>query len=217
MIIHEAGLIPIMLVFAAFITPLFTLFTRNRYFYATYMLVIATVTSILSYRVLDAVVKGDIIVYVFGGWPPPLGITYTIDFMNGVLGFLASILLLKVSIYSFWYYEKVNGYEWLTTLMLLLIAGVMGCIYTGDAFNFFVMLEVLAVSSYALVSFFKKRRWAIEASISYAFIGALDNNILFIWCFIYICCLWHIKHGRYICKGSEHRYIFAKLMERYMY
>lgn len=186
MIIHEAGLIPIMLVFAAFITPLFTLFTRNRYFYATYMLVIATVTSILSYRVLDAVVKGDIIVYVFGGWPPPLGITYTIDFMNGVLGFLASILLLKVSIYSFWYYEKVNGYEWLTTLMLLLIAGVMGCIYTGDAFNFFVMLEVLAVSSYALVSFFKKRRWAIEASISYAFIGALATTFfLFGVSFIY--------------------------------
>jgi multicomponent Na+:H+ antiporter subunit D len=177
MVIHEAGLIPIMLVFAAFITPLFTLFTRNRYFYATYMLIIATATSILSYRVLDAVVKGNIIVYVFGGWPPPLGITYTIDFMNGVLGFLASILLLKVSIYSFWYYEKVNGYEWLTTLILLLIAGVMGCIYTGDAFNFFVMLEVLAVSSYALVSFFKKRRWAVEASISYAFIGALATTL----------------------------------------
>lgn len=186
MVIHEAGLIPIMLVFAAFITPLFTLFTRNRYFYATYMLIIATATSILSYRVLDAVVKGDIIVYVFGGWPPPLGITYTIDFMNGVLGFLASILLLKVSIYSFWYYEKVNGYEWLTTLILLLIAGVMGCIYTGDAFNFFVMLEVLAVSSYALVSFFKKRRWAVEASISYAFIGALATTFfLFGVSFIY--------------------------------
>ncbi|MEM4464130.1 MAG: proton-conducting transporter membrane subunit [Ignisphaera sp.] len=186
MMLHEVGLIPILLVLAAFITPIFSLFTRNRYFYSTYMLIVAIIITLFSYKTIDAVMRGHILVYPFGGWPPPLGIVYTVDFMNGILGFLASILFLKISIYSFWYYGKVAGYEWLTTLMLLLMAGVMGCIYTGDIFNFFVMLEVLCISSYALVSFFKRRRWAVEASISYAFIGALATTFfLFGVSFIY--------------------------------
>ncbi len=186
MILHEVGLIPILLALAGFITPIFTLFTRNRYFYSTYMLVIAVIVLLFSYKTMSAVVEGHIVVYPFGGWPPPLGITYTVDFMNGVLGLLASVLFLKISIYSFWYYGKITGYEWLTTLILLLMTGVIGCLYTGDIFNFFVMLEILCVSSYALVAFFKKRRWAIEASISYAFIGAIATTFfLFGVSFIY--------------------------------
>uniref|UniRef100_A0A7C2ZS39 NADH:quinone oxidoreductase/Mrp antiporter transmembrane domain-containing protein n=1 Tax=Ignisphaera aggregans TaxID=334771 RepID=A0A7C2ZS39_9CREN len=64
-------------------------------------------------------------------------------------------------------------------LLLLCMAGVTGCIYTGDIFNFFVMLEVLAISSYSLVAFFKKRKWALEASLSYAFIGAIATSFFF--------------------------------------
>ncbi|MFN3268699.1 MAG: proton-conducting transporter membrane subunit, partial [Zestosphaera sp.] len=70
-------------------------------------------------------------------------------------------------------------YEWLSTLTLILLAGVLGCLYTGDLFNFFVMLEVLSISSYALVAFFRRRKWAVEASMAYSFIGALATMLFF--------------------------------------
>ncbi|MCS7110801.1 MAG: proton-conducting transporter membrane subunit [Ignisphaera sp.] len=186
MILHEVALVPLLLALAAFATPIFTLFVRNRYFYSSYMLMVAIIVTIFSYKTLKTVMGGHIVVYTFGGWPPPLGIAYTVDFMNGILGLLASVLFLKISIYSFWYYGRSVGYEWLTTLVLLLMAGVTGCVYTGDIFNFFVMLEILCISSYALVAFFKRRKWAIEASISYAFIGAIATTFfLFGVSFIY--------------------------------
>ncbi len=121
----------------------------------------------------------EYIVYPFGGWPPPLGIVYEIDELNSILGVIASILFLLIAIYNVWYYKKINGSEWMTTLLFLLMAGILGCLYTGDMFNFFVMLEVLCISSYGLVAFFKRRKWAIEAATSYAFIGYLITTLFF--------------------------------------
>ena len=182
-----AGLTPILLAVSAFIPPLISLLTKNRYVYSAYLTVLSILTLVFTSMVFSNVVlKGKPIVYPFGGWPPPLGITYEVDFVSAILTLVTSILMVTVSVYSFWYYSKIErGAEWLTTLLLLLYAGIVGCLYTGDLFNFFVMLEVLCISSYALVAFFKKRMWAIEASTSYAFIGALATT-LFLLGVIYI-------------------------------
>ncbi|MEM4593903.1 MAG: proton-conducting transporter membrane subunit, partial [Zestosphaera sp.] len=94
--------------------------------------------------------------------------------------FLAATLFFFSSLYMYWYFSKIeSGYEWLSTLILILLAGVLGCLYTGDLFNFFVMLEVLSISSYALVAFFRRRKWAVEASMAYSFIGALATMLFF--------------------------------------
>lgn len=173
---HELALIPITSSLAALIIPLLTLVTKNRYVYSFIQLIATTTSFILSLTILSNVLKNKAIAYTFGGWPPPIGIVYTVDFVNAFYGMLACTLFLLVSIYSFWYYRIVKDCSWLALLLLLLHTGVTGCIYTGDIFNFFVMLEVLALSSYALVSFFKKRKWSIEAAASYAFIGALATT-----------------------------------------
>lgn len=178
-IIHEVGLIPIIYAFGGVLTPLIRLFADKRKVYSIYSLVIALITTWLSFRVFEYVIKYKVIVYPFGGWPPPLGIVYTVDFLNAVYGLIATVLFLIVSVYNLWYFDVVADPSWLTALLLLNMAGVTGCIYTGDIFNFFVMLEVLAISSYALVAYFKKRRWALEASLSYAFIGALATSFFF--------------------------------------
>ncbi len=182
------GALPIVLALAAFVAPLFSLKIRNRFFYAGYLIAFSALSLYYSMNVLIALYENGYkpIVYPFGGWPPPLGIVYEIDFLNGVLGFVASLIMFFVALYSLWYFTKLeNGYEWLTTLLLILMSGIIGCLYTGDVFNFFVMLEVICISSYALVAFFRKRKWAIEASTSYAFIGALATT-LFLLGAIYI-------------------------------
>ncbi|MEM0014263.1 MAG: proton-conducting transporter membrane subunit [Zestosphaera sp.] len=174
------GLTTMLPTVVAFITPLLTLKFRSRALYATLTVMTTSSVWLLTLLCLMSTVRGEVLTYAFGGWPPPLGIVYVVDFLNGTLGFLAATLFLLASIYMFWYFNVLeSGHEWLSTLTLILLTGVMGCLYTGDLFNFFVMLEVLSISSYALVTFFRRRRWAVEAAMAYSFIGALATMLFF--------------------------------------
>lgn len=174
------GLVTVVPVLVAFILPILTLKFKSRILYATITTATTFLVFILTLINLIEVIKGNVLTYSFGGWPPPLGIVYVVDFLNGALGFLAAALFFFSSLYMYWYFSKIeSGYEWLSTLTLILLAGVLGCLYTGDLFNFFVMLEVLSISSYALVAFFRRRRWAVEASIAYSVIGALATMLFF--------------------------------------
>lgn len=174
------GLTTMLPTVVAFATPLLTLKFKSRAFYAVLTIITTLSVWFLTLFNLLEVVKGEVLTYAFGGWPPPLGIVYVVDALNGILGFLAATLFLLASIYMLWYFNVLeSGYEWLSTLTLILLTGVMGCLYTGDLFNFFVMLEVLSISSYALVTFFRRRKWAVEASMAYSFIGALATMLFF--------------------------------------
>lgn len=176
----SVGLVTVAPVLVAFVLPVLTLKFRSRVLYATITTVTTFFVAALTLINLVEVIRGNVLTYSFGGWPPPLGIVYVVDFLNGVLGFLAAVLFFFSSLYMYWYFNKIeSGYEWLSTLTLILLAGVLGCLYTGDLFNFFVMLEVLSISSYALVAFFRRRKWAVEASMAYSFIGALATMLFF--------------------------------------
>jgi len=178
-IAYEVGLIPMTYALGSIGIPLIRIFTKKGRIYALYNMIIAILACIFSIKTFIYVNEHGVVVYPFGGWPPPIGIVYVVDFLNAVYGLLATTLFLFISIYNTWYYNFVSDFSWLSTLLLLNMAGVTGCVYTGDIFNFFVMLEVLAISSYGLVAFFKRRKWALEASLSYAFIGALTTSFFF--------------------------------------
>ena len=170
---------PILLLVASFATPLLSFRIKSPTFFASFATAQALYTLVAtSGAALVYAVHGKPITYPFGGWPPPLGICFEIDGLNAFLGPLVSFVFLAVSIYSFWYFKVVGkGFEWLSTLYSLLMAGSLGCIYTGDVFNFFVMMEVMCIASYAMTAFFRKRRWAVEAASSYAFVGALATTL----------------------------------------
>ena len=170
---------PIALLLASFATPLLGFRIKSPRFFASFvtgqalLVLLATCGAAAVY-----VAKGEPIAYPFGGWPPPLGISFEIDGLNAFVGPVIALVFLAASIYSFWYFEAMGrGFEWLAALYPLLMAGALGCVYTGDVFNFFVMMEVMCIASYAMAAFFRRRRWAIEAASSYAFVGALATTL----------------------------------------
>ncbi len=182
---HLAFASPIILVALAFVTPLASLLTKRRSFYAAILLLGALVAMLASLRIASLVVERKIVTYFFGGWAPPLGIAYEVDALNAFLGMVLSLAMLVSALHCFWYYRYlVDGWEWMTTLMLLLFAGILGIVYTGDLFNLFVMLEVVCIASYGLVAFFRRRKWAIEAATSYAFAGSLATTIYLLGAFV---------------------------------
>ncbi len=176
------GIIPPLLIVSAFILPLINIFIKSKKFYDLFASFISIIVLMLSAIILIDVYKAENpIVYPFGGWPPPIGIVYEIDKLNGFLGFVTAFIMFMVVLYSWWYTEKVDGNSiaYYYTLLLGFEAGVMGCIYTGDAFNLFVMLEVLSISAYGLVAFFRNRPQAVEASIKYSMVGIIATTLYF--------------------------------------
>ncbi len=183
------GVPPILLVAAAFALPLLSLFIKNKKFYDAYAFAFGVAALLSAIDILRVVLaEGRPIVYPFGGWPPPIGIVYEVDLFGAVLGLLTAAVMLLIIVYSWWYTEGMNGVEWYYTLLLGMEAGLLGCIYTGDAFNLFVMLEVLGISAYGLVAFYRSRSEAVEAAVKYAMIGAAATTIYFIaLVFLYGC------------------------------
>jgi multicomponent Na+:H+ antiporter subunit D len=172
--------LPVLALFAFTLPLLARVFGERRFpaIYALVAMLFAGFSSTIIYY--HVVVGGDRIVYWFGGWPPPMGIVYEVDSFNAVLALFTAWLMVIISIYSIWYNKHFDEPEWYYVLLIGLNAGMLGCLYTGDVFNLFVMLEVLGISAYALVAYYKNRHEAVEAAMKYGIIGATATTIYFI-------------------------------------
>lgn len=108
-------------------------------------------------QLLQVVKTGEVIHYYMGGWMPPIGIEFVIDGVNGAIILLVAFIAWMTTLYSspFEKYEKqiadmrsVAYYSMLT----LLSVGMLGMSSTGDAFNLYVFMEIVALSSYGLIA-----------------------------------------------------------------
>ncbi|RLF17868.1 MAG: cation:proton antiporter [Thermoprotei archaeon] len=179
---HIAALPPLLGVALAFALPLLSLVIKDRRVWECYAVASTFVLFVLCSSVfyVQFFISATPTVYAFGGWPPPVGIVYEVDKLNALLGLLVSGVVFLATVYSVRYMEKDDGVEWYYTLLLGFEAGMLGCLFTGDFFNLFVMLEVMSVSAYGLVAFRRDSHEAVEAAVKYAIIGSLATTLYFI-------------------------------------
>jgi len=113
------------------------------------------------------------ILYRLGNWPPPIGIAYSIDYLNGlVLPAVAIVALLnliasKKSIER-QFPDKTGPFY---TLYVLMVTGMLGIVVTGDAFNLYVLLEITALSGYGLLAMGEER--APLSTLNYLYMGTI--------------------------------------------
>lgn len=122
---------------------------------------------------LGGVLQLGTITYRLGGWPPPWGIVYVVDRLNGMV-------LAAVSIAAFiqWmasgpivardFSDRLGA---LYGLQMLFLTGVLGITVTGDAFNLYVLLEIASITAYALIAMGGGR--APLSSLNYVFMGTV--------------------------------------------
>ena len=112
--------------------------------------------------------------YTFGNWPAPYGIEYSVDTLNALMILLiyaVSLLAYVYSLRSVIIEIPSNKHGYYYTLYFLLITGLIGITITGDAFNLYVLYEICALSSYALLASGGKR--ATLATFYYLLIGTV--------------------------------------------
>ncbi len=116
--------------------------------------------------------------YELGGWSPPWGIEFVVDY-------LALFMLITISTVSFLILifgtvdlthelkPKVLGLYY--TLYLLLVGAMMGLAVTNDFFNMFVFMEIAAISACGIISV-KSDRECVEASFKYLMLSAVGTG-----------------------------------------
>ena len=80
-----------------------------------------------------------------------------------------TVLLLGffVTFFSTKYMQNDEGEEKFYALLLVMIAAIIGLVSATDLFNLWVWFEVMAVSSYLLVAFYRSQPDALEAGVKY--------------------------------------------------
>ncbi len=122
--------------------------------------------------------NGNPIIVLIAGAKAPFGINLIFSTFSGFIASLIAILALLVWIYS--YKFKVVDFEEsqkFFLLLMLLVAGSIGVVLTGDIFNMFVFVEITSISSYGLVAFYRGRDGA-EASFKMLLIGGFSSTFL---------------------------------------
>ncbi len=179
----------------AFATPLVGSLAGNR---ARNVCVacVSGLVALIVFGLLCRVVSMGTQIYVMGasswnlalpsGFSIPVRIIIEADAFNALLAFIAALSGFAGVIYGLKFVDKFTGLNYYSALYLLLTAGTLGMILTGDLFNFFVFLEIASVASFGLIAFWRDRPEAIEASYKYMLVSQLAAMlVLMALAFIY--------------------------------
>ncbi len=147
-------------------------------------LIVTLICVVTSLGVLLDVYFNDAQLYKMGGWDPPHGISYIIDGLNTPLIFLICAMALLCTIYglpSVAAEVEPKKRAPFYAAFLIGVAGLLGMVVTGDAFNVFVFLEVSSISTYVLVAMGASRdRRALKAAYNYLILGSIGATFFVI-------------------------------------
>jgi len=147
--------------------------------------VFATIFALwMSLGVAGEVARHGVITYAIGGFAPPVGIAFRVD----ALGSMMSLLISSVGVASALFAGHGLRHEIREEKQglfhggfLLCLAGLLGLVSTGDAFNAFVFLEVSSIGTYALIAIGGGRdRRALPAAFNYLIMGTIGATFFVI-------------------------------------
>ena len=173
--------LPILVVLCPLITSLFVVLIPNIFFSWILTTLSTFLTFLFSILLYQEIQIHSHISYALGKWMPPIGIEYIIDkvaiipiiIISGI-SFIATIFAYKIMPEEI---EK-KSISKVYSLWLLAIAGLLGLVTTGDAFNLFVFLEISSLASVALVAMgAQKDKQALVAAYNYLIIGAVGATL----------------------------------------
>jgi multicomponent Na+:H+ antiporter subunit D len=160
----------------------FCLILRRPRLVWVFALIVSGTAFLISISLLQQVMASGTIVYELGGWSAPWGIEYRIDRLNSYLLLIISGIGTVVLLAAHTSIQKEipeDRHTLFYSLYLLSLAGMLGIVTTGDAFNVFVFLEISSLSAYALIALGKDRR-ALWASYQYLIMGTIGATFILI-------------------------------------
>ncbi len=139
----------------------------------------ATLLALIS---LTEVLHHGAFVYRFGGWAQSVGVEFTVTPLSAGMALLVMLLSTVTLVYAFTDIPTVverrviPGYY---ALVMLMVCGMLGMVYTNDLFNLYVFMEILSISSCAIVTITRKPE-NLYAGLKYLIIGTIGSITIFL-------------------------------------
>jgi multicomponent Na+:H+ antiporter subunit D len=183
LIAHSPILIIAIPLAAAFLTPLIGMASQK----ARNTLVIVSLTFVvfLVFALAKDISINGIHVYTLGATAPsvevatgliiPVRIILEVDGMSVFFSIIWSIVSLAAAIYSISHIANETGQNRFYTLLLLMVTGGFGLMFTGDLFNLFVFLEIASISGAALIAYRTKFVDTQEGGFKYIVVSAIAS------------------------------------------
>jgi multicomponent Na+:H+ antiporter subunit D len=180
MIRHIPILVQVSLLAAAVLIPLFKKNKAGKSKLLTVVL-LAVASSFLMVSLLDVQQNGAF-VYNFGNYDSYIGIQYTVNAFSTFMAFFVITLALLIMIFSTKDIDheisqaSISQYY---TLVLILLFSMIGMIYTNDLFNMYVFMEILSLTSCAIISI-KSKKENYLAALRYLILNTIGSlSVLF--------------------------------------
>ncbi len=128
--------------------------------------------------------SGQPLVYIVGGWAPPLGIALRADGISVAMMVTTAIVICATGIFAHGEFSQPRGLPearaplvfWI--LLLAIWSAINAVVLSGDLFNLYVALELLTFAAVPLVSL-KGQQETIKAALRYL-LFALFGSILYL-------------------------------------
>lgn len=158
---------------SAFLIPLAGILKKGFCFLISMFSV--SLVFIISLFLLSSVASSGTMRYHLGGWEPPWGIEYVVDPLSSIMLVVVTSLYFFITVYSRKSIEKEmpDSITYFYTLFMLLLAGLLSIVVTGDLFNLYVSLEIASLSAYTLVAIGGKKD-ALTAGFKYLVMGTIS-------------------------------------------
>ena len=183
---HSSILIIAVPLLIAFLTPLIGMASKK----ARNAIVIGGLAFVafLVFALARDVILNGIHIYTLGATFPgltipegtmvPVRIILEVDGVSAFMGIIVAIVSLVAVIYSLSAMKGETGQNRFYTLLLLMVGGTFGMVFTGDLFNLFVFLEIASISGAALIASRTRFADSQEGGFKYIVVSAIASLMI---------------------------------------
>ena len=135
---------------------------------------------VLSLLTLQHVAQTGAFVYKVGHFEAPWGNEIKIGYLESIMSIMftsIAALIIWASIYSVEYEIKEKNIRLYYTLCGVLLASLLGIVYSNDIFNCFVFIEISSIAASGIVVV-KDKKENIKAAIKYLILSSLGSGLI---------------------------------------
>ncbi|MCU0811119.1 MAG: hypothetical protein MUE59_08805 [Thiobacillaceae bacterium] len=184
MLTTPGGILLVMAVLVPFVGVLLGLVLGGRHAQRVAMLTLPAGLAIAAGLAATLLQSGDTVVYLLGGWTPPLGIALRADTLSVVMMLAVAVVICGIGLYAQSDFGSVAGAAearapFTFWLLLLAVWGSLNLVFvSGDLFTLYVALELLTFSAVPLVCL-DGRGDTLRAALRYL-LFALAGSLLYL-------------------------------------
>lgn len=113
-----------------------------------------------------------------GAWPPPFGISFTVDALGALFAVFAKLSATAVA-WAAAGDEDARADGGFFIFLLVTVSGLSGAFLTGDVFNLYVWFEIFVIGSFGLVGLARTPE-ALDGAIKYAVLNLVGTTLFLI-------------------------------------